>query len=115
MTAESIVISASVLEFIDDEQECPPSLIPPRTYGLKPNTPTICTSIHDVSGDAERFVLFASDLEGFETVPITFVSVASATPPEPVPPGTYEVGSGISPGVYRGEAPEDCLFAIGQD
>jgi hypothetical protein len=97
------------LEFIDDEQECPPSLIPPRTYGLKPNTPTICTSILEVSGDAEEFVLFASDLEGFETVPIAFVSVASATPPEPVPPGTYEVGSGISPGVYRGEAPEDAF------
>lgn len=95
------------LEFIDDEQECPPALIPPRNYSLKPNTPTICTAIHDVAGKAERFVLLASDLEGFEIVPIAFVSVAAATPPPVVNPGTYEVGIGIAPGVYRGISSEE--------
>ena len=94
------------LEFIDDEQECPPSLIPPRTYGLRPNTPTICTAIHEVAKESAEFILFASDLEGFETVPIVFTSVAAVTPPEPYVPGTYEVGREITPGVYRGEALE---------
>lgn len=95
------------LEFIDDGLECPPSLIPPRTYSLKPNTPTICTAIHEVPGEAERFVLLVSDLEGFEIVPIAFVSVAAATPPPIVNPGTYEVGIGIAPGVYRGISSEE--------
>ena len=95
------------LEFIDDEQECPPSLIPPRTFLLRPNSPKICTTIHEVASDSEEFVLFASDLEGFETVPIIFTSVAAVTPPEPLGPGTYEVGDEISPGVYRGKASED--------
>ena len=95
------------LEFIDDEQKCPPALIPPRTYSLKPNTPTTCTAIHEVAGEAEQFVLLASDLEGFEIVPIAFVSVAATTPPPIVSPGTYEVGVEISPGVYRGISSEE--------
>ncbi len=101
------------LEFIDDEQKCPPSLIPPRTHSLKPNTPTICTAIHEVAKDAEEFALWASDLEGYETAVIVFISVASAAPPPPVLPGTYKVGEEIAPGVYRGEAEEEifCKWA----
>ena len=101
------------LEFIDDEQKCPPSLIPPRTHSLKPNTPTICTAIHEVAKDSEQFALWASDLEGYETAVIVFISVASAAPPQPVLPGTYKVGEEIAPGVYRGEAEEDpfCKWA----
>ena len=101
------------LEFIDDEQKCPSSLIPPRTYPLKPNTPTICTAIHEVAKDSEQFALWASDLEGYETAVIVFISVASAAPPPPVLPGTYKVGEEIAPGVYRGEAEEDtfCKWA----
>lgn len=95
------------LEFINDEEECPPSLIPPRTYSLKPNTPTICTAIHEVARDSERFGLLAHDLEGYEVAPIVFSSVADTTPPPAVDPGTYEVGTGISPGVYRGESSEE--------
>ena len=75
------------LEFIDDEQKCPPSLIPPRTP-LKPNTPTICTAIHEVAKDSEQFALWASDLEGYETAVIVFISVASAAPP-PTRPSWY--------------------------
>ena len=101
------------LEFIDDEQKCPPSLIPPRTHSLKPNTPTICTAIHEVAKDSEQFALWASDLEGYETAVIVFISVASAAPPQPVLPGTYKVGEEIAPGVYRGKAEEDpfCKWA----
>ena len=101
------------LEFLDDEQKCPPSLIPPRTHSLKPNTPTICTAIHEVAKDSEQFALWASDLEGYETAVIVFISVASAAPPQPVLPGTYKVGEEIAPGVYRGEAEEDpfCKWA----
>ena len=101
------------LEFIDDEQKCPPSLIPPRTHSLKPNTPTICSAIHEVAKDSEQFALWASDLEGYETAAIVFISVASAAPPQPVLPGTYKVGEEIAPGVYRGEAEEDtfCKWA----
>ena len=95
------------LKFIDDEQECPPALIPPRTFSLKPNTPTICTAIHEVAAEAEKFVLLAYDLEGFEIVPIAFVSVAASTPPPMVNPGTYEVGVGITPGVYKGMPSEE--------
>lgn len=95
------------LEFIDDEHECPPSLLPPRSYLVKPNTPTICTTIYEVPTESEVFILIASDLEGYETVPIIFTSVAAVTPPEPYGPGTYEVGKEIAPGVYRGEAVED--------
>ena len=101
------------LEFIDDGQKCPPSLIPPRTHSLKPNTPTICTAIHEVAKDSEQFALWASDLEGYETAVIVFISVASAAPPQPVLPGTYKVGEEIAPGVYRGKAEEDpfCKWA----
>ena len=95
------------LEFIDDGEECPPSLIPPRTYSLKPNTPTVCTAIHEVAGDSERFGLLAHDLEGYEFAPIVFSSVAETTPPPMVDSGTYEVGSGIRPGIYRGESSEE--------
>ena len=101
------------LEFIDDEQKCPPSLIPPRTHSLKPNTPTICTAILEVARDSEQFALWASDLEGYEAAVIAFISVASAAPPQGVLPGTYKVGEEIAPGVYRGEAEEDtfCKWA----
>ena len=94
------------LAFTDDAEECPPSLIPPRTYSLKPNTPTICTAIHEVAIDSEKFGLLAYDLEGYEVSPIIFSSVADTTPPPMVDSGTYEVGPGINPGVYRGESTE---------
>ena len=94
------------LEYIDDEVECPPSLIPPRSYPLKPNTPTVCTAIHEVARDSERFALLASDLEGYEAAVIVFVSVAEATPPRCADPGTYEVGEDCPPRVYKGEAEE---------
>ncbi len=97
------------LEYIDDEVECPPSLIPPRVYSLKPNTPTICTSIHEVAGDSEQFALWVYDLEGYEATVIVFVSVAEATPPQCVVPGTFRVGEDCPPGVYRGEAEEGAI------
>ena len=49
------------LEFIPDDEECPPSRILSSPYPLKPNAPTICTAIHDVEEDAKNFVLRASD------------------------------------------------------
>ena len=94
------------LEYIDDEVECPPSLIPPRTYALNPNTPTTCTAILDVARGSERFALLASDLEGYEAATIVFLSVAEATPPQCVVPGTYRVGEDCPPGVYKGVAEE---------
>ena len=97
------------LEYIDDEVECPPSLIPPRTYSLKPNTPTICTAILEVARDSEEFALWANDLEGYESTVIVFSSVAAAAPPRCVDPGTYEVGEDCPPGVYRGEAREGSI------
>ena len=97
------------LEYIDDEVECPPSLIPPRTYSLKPNTPTICTAILEVAKDSEKFALRANDLEGYESTVIVFSSVAAAAPPRCVDPGTYEVGEDCPPGVYRGEAREGSI------
>ena len=97
------------LEYIDDEVECPPSLIPPRTYSLKPNTPTICTAILEVARYSEEFALWANDLEGYESTVIVFSSVAAATPPRCVDPGTYEVGENCPPGVYRGEAREGSI------
>ena len=97
------------LEYIDDEVECPPSLIPPRTYSLKPNTPTICTAILEIARDSEEFALWANDLEGYESTVIVFSSVAAATPPRCVDPGTYEVGENCPPGVYRGEAREGSI------
>ena len=97
------------LEYIDDEVECPPSLIPPRTYSLKPNTPTICTAILEVAKDSEKFALWANDLEGYESTVIVFSSVAAAAPPRCVDPGTYEVGEDCPPGVYRGEAREGSI------
>lgn len=97
------------LDFIDDEVECPPSLIPPRNYSLKPNTPTICTAIHEVARGSEEFALLASDLEGFEAAAIVFLSVAEATPPRCVVPGTYRVGEDCPSGVYRGEAEDGAI------
>ena len=55
------------LEFIDDDNECSPSRIPPGPYSLKPNTPTVCTTIHEVAEDAKYFRVVATDLEGYET------------------------------------------------
>lgn len=97
------------LEFTDDDFECPPSLIPPRTYQPKPNTPTICTAIHEVASDSENFAMLANDLEGFDVAAIVLISVAAATPTPSVKPCTYEVGTEISPGVYRGEAEGDSI------
>ena len=102
------------LEFIDDEVECPPSRLPPGPYSLKPNTPTICTAIHDVVDDAKNFTLLAADLEGYEVGFIALRNDEMPTPPPPtVSPGTHEVGEGIAPGVYRGEAGADsfCKWA----
>ena len=46
-----------------------PSLPHPARYltHLKPNTPTICTTIHEVAEDAKYFRVVATDLEGYET------------------------------------------------
>ena len=102
------------LEFIDDEVECPPSRLPPGPYSLKPNTPTICTAIHDVVDDAKNFTLLATDLEGYEVGFIALLNEEMPAPPPPtVSPGTHEVGAGIAPGIYRGAASEDffCKWA----
>ena len=102
------------LNFIADDIECPPSRIPPGPYSLKPNTPSICTTIHEVAEDAKNFTLLASDLEGYETGYIALPDLATGTPTStPMPPGTYEVGKDIAPGVYRGEAEADsfCKWA----
>lgn len=101
------------LEFINDKVECPPSLIPPNRHSIEPNTPTICTSIHDVAKDAKNFTLWASDLEGYETAFVALPNVKTPTP-MPIPtqrvsPGTYVVAKEISPGVYKGEAPADAF------
>ena len=102
------------LEFIDDDSECPPSRIPPGPYSLKPNTPTICTTIHEVAEDAKYFRVVATDLEGYETNWILLPVVETdSPPPTSVLPGTYEIGREIAPGVYRGQASEDsfCKWA----
>ena len=102
------------LNFIANDIECPPSRIPPGPYSLKPNTPSICTTIHEVAEDAKNFTLLASDLEGYETGYIALPDLATGTPTStPMPPGTHEVGDGIAPGVYRGEAEADsfCKWA----
>ena len=104
---------AERLKFIADDIECPPSRIPPGPYSLKPNTPSICTTIHEVDEDAKNFTLLASDLEGYETGFIVLPDLENGPPPPMVPPGTYEVGKYIAPGVYRGEAEADsfCKWA----
>lgn len=110
------------LEFIDDDVECPPSLLPPGRYSLKPNTPTVCTSIHEVAEDAKNFTLLSTDLEGYEVGLILLPDLKTSAPaPTPVLPGTYEVGKEIAPGVYRGEVSEGSfckwarLSALSQD
>ena len=101
------------LNFIADDKECPPSRIPPGPYPLKPNTPTTCTTIHEVAKDAKNLTLLASDLEGFEAVLVALPNVVNDPQSTTVLPGKYEVGSEIAPGVYRGEATEDtfCKWA----
>ncbi len=94
------------LEFIDDDSECPPA--------LKPNTPTLCTTIHEVAEDAKNFTLLSTDLEGYEAGLILLPDLETPPPPPTsVPPGTYEVGKEIAPVVYWGEASEDsfCKWA----
>lgn len=110
------------LAFIDDDVECPPALIPPGPYSLKPNTPTVCTSIHEVAEDAQHFTLLSTDLEGYEVGLILLPDLETSAPaPTPVLPGTYAVGKEIAPGVYRGEASEGSfckwarLSALDQD
>lgn len=98
------------LNFIEDDKECPPSRLPPGPYPLRPNTPTICTAIHEVAEDAEPLVFLATDLEGYETVIVAFPNESdSSGANEPVPPGTYEVGKEIAPGIYRGVASENLI------
>ena len=101
------------LNFIADDEECPPSRIPPGPYSLKPNTATICTTIHEIAKDAKNLTLLASDLEGFEDVLVALPNVVNDPQSTTVLPGKYEVGSEIAPGVYRGEATEDtfCKWA----
>ena len=102
------------LEFIEDDSECPPSRIPPGPHSLKPNTPTICTTIHEVAEDAKYFRVVATDFEGYETNWILLPVVETdSPPPTSVLPGTYEIGREIAPGVYRGQASEDsfCKWA----
>lgn len=110
------------LAFIDDDVECPPARIPPGPYSLKPNTPTVCTSIHEVAEDAQHLTLFSTDLEGYEVGLIILPDLETLAPaPTPVLPGTYAVGKEIAPGVYRGEASEGSfckwarLSALDQD
>ena len=67
------------LNFVADDIECPPSRIPPGPYSLKPNTPSICTTILEVDEDAKNFTLLASDLEGYETGYIVLPDLASGT------------------------------------
>ena len=104
---------AERLKFIADDIECPPSRIPPGPYSLKPNTPSICTTIHEVAQDAKNFTLLASDLEGYETGFIVLPDLENGPPPPMVLPGKHQVGNGIAPGVYRGEAEADsfCKWA----
>ena len=102
------------LEFIADDKECPPSLIPPNRYSLKPNKPTNCTTIHEVAEDAKNFTLLASDLEGYESSYIALPDLAKDPPPLcHVLPGTHEVDKDIAPGIYRGEGEADsfCKWA----
>ncbi len=102
------------LEFIDDDSECPPSRILSGPYSLKPNTPTICTTIHEVAEDAKYFKVVATDFEGYEINWILLPVVETdSPPPTSVLPGTYEIGREIAPGVYRGQASEDsfCKWA----
>ena len=68
------------LEFIDDNKECPPSLFPPNRHPIEPNTPTICTTIHEVAKDAKNLTLLASDLEGYETGFVALPNVKTPTP-----------------------------------
>ena len=110
------------LEFIDDDVECPPSRLPPGPYSLKPNTPTVCTSIHEVAEDAKNLILLSTDLEGYEAGSILLPDLETSAPaPTSVLPGTYEVGKEIAPGVYRGEVSEGSfckwarLSALNQD
>ena len=99
------------LNFIADDVECPPSRIPPGPYSLEPNTPSICTTIHEVAEDAKNFTLLASDLEGYETKIVALPAVnANECPPDkqgPISPGTHSVCKEVAPGIYRGEASED--------
>ena len=88
---------AERLKFIADDIECPPSRIPPGPYSLKPNTPSICTTIHEVAEDAKIVTLLASDLEGYETGFIVLPDLGIVPPPPMVPPGTHEVGDSIAP------------------
>ena len=93
------------LEFVDDDSECPPARIPPGPYSLKPNTPTLCTTIHEVAEDAKNFTLLSTDLEGYEAGLILLPDLGTSSPaPTSVFPGTYEIGNEMAPGVYRGEA-----------
>ena len=105
--------------FISDDELCPRAVLPlPGPYPLEPNVPTTCTTIYEVANDAAKFILAASDLEGFETALIALPPLSAATTTTPtVPPGTYEVGKNIAPGVYRGEAPDDsfCKWARMKD
>ena len=101
--------------FISDDELCPRAVLPlPGPYPLEPNIPTTCTTIYEVANDAAKFILAANDLEGFETALIALPPLTAAPTPTPtVPPGTYEVGKDIAPGVYRGEASADtfCKWA----
>ena len=104
------------LVHIEDARKCPPSGLFSGPYPLEPNTPKICTAIHDVAKDAMNFTLLASDLEGYELGLIVLPDIIIVTPPEKacsVFPGTYEVGKDIDPGVYQGEASEGsyCYWA----
>lgn len=102
------------LEFIDDGSKCPPARIQTGPYSLKPNTPMLCTTIHEVAQDARNFTLLMTDLEGYETGLVLLPDLETPlSPPPSVLPGTYEVGKEIAPGVYHGEASEDafCMWA----
>ena len=91
-------------EYVVDSEEC-------FHYQLEPNSPKTCTLIYEVADNAQNFVFMASDLEGYEAVPVYLPEEGPRLCT--VPSGMYEVGKDFAPGVYRGETPKDsfCKWA----
>ena len=73
-----------------------------ESFSVPPNAPTTCELIYDVASGIESLLFRATDMEGYEAVPITLQISPSPTPGGHV---ILEAPNEIAPGIYRGEAP----------